>query len=427
MASTGTAARRALRRWLATLAAIVAFAGAAAWLTHSTWSSIQPTRQDTGFQTDFRDAVYYPVVALTDGANPYDPTRYYLDYPVGQEFPLYSPLHLALHAPLAALSLADARAVYFGLNLALILVLALVSLRLAGYRGGAAATFAVGALLLLSGPGKMDLRNGEPTLLIVLACYLALAAGASQRGRTTTGVVVALAKPTFGIPLAMVLVCRRRIRAALTGIGIAAAISLVVAIPLAAAAGGVDDLVQSLSDDLDVTNKSLQSRIASPLRIDGVNALARATGLRPSSTVALGYGLGLLVAGAWAIARLDRRRPRSERTELAVTLAVLTILVPLFRVGYDLLLLTWPVLLLLRRRPADAIWPGRVRVLLAVLLLFPMVDPLGWSLVGDVVGRRGVAEHLLGSTAIGLCLLVAFAICCALAFRPVRIRTDVAT
>jgi hypothetical protein len=307
------------------------------------------------------------------------------------------------------------------------LVLASVSLRLAGFRGRADATFALGALLVLSGPGKLDLRNGEPTLIIVLACYLALAASRTHPARAVTGVVVALAKPTFGVPLAIVLTCRRRVREVLIGIAIAAGISLLVAVPLVDDAGGIGPFVDSLRDDLRVTSDSLQSRIGSPLRIDGVNAVARATGLRPGSTVALIGGLVLLALGAWAIARIARLDPGSERSELAVTLAVLTVLVPLFRVGYDLLMLTWPILLLLRRRPADAIWPSRVRIVLVVLLLVPMVDPLSWSGVADVLGRKGIADHLLGATAMALCLLAAFSICCVLALRPVRARRAVAT
>jgi hypothetical protein len=427
MAATGTSTRSGIGRVVTTVLAIAAFAGAAAWLAHSTWQHIEPTRQDRGFQTDFRDAVYYPVVALTDGVNPYDPGRYYLTYPVGQEFPLYSPVHLAVHAPLAALDLDDARAAYFAVNLVLMLVLAGLSLRLAGFRMRADSTFALGALLLLSGPGKLDLRNGEPTLIIVLACYLALAARRTQPARAVTGLVIALAKPTFGVPLAIVLTCRRRVRDVLVGIGIAAAISLVVAVPLVGDAGGVGAFVDSLRDDLKVTSESAQSKIGSPLRIDGVNAVARATGLRPGSTVALVGGLALLVIGAWAIARIARLDPGQDRSELAVTLAVLTVLVPLFRVGYDLLMLTWPILLLLRRRPPDAIWPSRLRVALVVLLLVPMVDPLSWSAATRVLGRDGLADHLLGPTAQALCLLAAFAICCGLAFRPVRARGAVAT
>jgi hypothetical protein len=280
---------------------------------------------------------------------------------------------------------------------------------------------------LLSGPGKLDLRNGEPTLIIVLACYLAIAARRTQPARTVTGVVVALAKPTFGLPLAIVLTCRRRVREVLVGIAVALGISLVVAVPLVDDAGGVGPFVDSLRDDLQVTSESAQSRIGSPLRIDGVNAIARATGLRPGSTVALLGGIALLAIGAWAIARLARLDPESDRSELAVTLAALTILVPLFRVGYDLLLLTWPILLLLRRRPPDAIWPSRLRIALVVLLLVPMVDPLSWSAVTAVVGRDGLADHLLGATAMSLCLLAAFVICCLLALRPVRARRAVAT
>lgn len=414
-------------RWLPTLLAVVAFVGVAVWLTHSTWENITPSRQDVGFQTDFRDAVYYPVVAFTDGENPYDPGHYYRTYPVGQEFPLYSPVHLVVHLPLAALSLPDARAAYFALNLALILVLAAAALRLAGYGVGPDAVFALGALLLLSGPGRTDLRNGEPTLLIVLACYLALAARPAQVGRAATGVVIALAKPTFGIPLAILLAARRRFRGVLIGIGIAIGISLAASIPLTHAAGGIGKLFDSLRDDLDVTSRSLQSRIGSPLRLDAANAVARLLGVRPSEGVATACGVLLLAVGTWAAWRLHTNDRLGDRGEVAVSLATLVILVPIFRVGYDLLLLTWPILLLLRRRPPDAIWPQWLRRTLVALLLLPMVDPTSWSAFDDVIGRDGVVAGLLGPTAIGLCLLAAFAICCLLAFRPVRERAAVAS
>jgi hypothetical protein len=420
MARTGTAGLARIPRELRVLVAVVAFVGVAAWLTHSTWENITPSRQDVGFQTDFRDAVYYPVVAFADGANPYDPGQYYRRYPVGQEFPLYSPVHLVVHAPLALFSLPRARAAYFGLNLVLILALAGVSLRLAGYRTELDTVFILATLLLLSGPGRLDLRTGEPTLLIVLACYLALAARAAHFGRAATGLAVALTKPTFGIPLAIVMVCRRRVRAALIGIGAAVAISLAASIQLVHAAGSVSRLIHSLRDDLDVTSRSLQSRIGTPLRFDAANALSRATGLRPSEDAATALGLVLLAFGAWVTWRLHTRDPQSDRSELAVSLVALVILVPIFRVGYDLLLLTWPLLLLLRRRPADRIGPQWLRVVLAVLLLFPMVDPMGWSVVGDVLGRDGIVSELLGPTAIGLSLLAAFTICCLVALRPAR-------
>jgi hypothetical protein len=332
-----------------------------------------------------------------------------------------------LHLPLAALDLPEARAVFFGVNLGLMLALAGLSLRLAAYRVTPATVFGLGTLLLLSGPGRSDLRNGEPTLVLVLACYLALAAARGQVGRLAAGLVVALAKPTFGVPLAIVLLARRRLRAVLIGTGVAVAVCLVVVIPLADAAGGIGNLYDSLRADADVTSRSPQSRLGSALRVDAGNALARLTNTRPAEEAAIALGIGLLGLGGFAARTLHRRDPDGDRTELAVTLACLLLLVPLFRVAYDLLMLTWPLLLLARRRPPDALWPPWLRTALLVLLLFPMVDPLSWSAVRDVVGRGDVVTELLGSTAIGLSLLAALLLACFAAFRPARARSPVAS
>jgi hypothetical protein len=56
-----------------------------------------------------------------------------------------------------------------------------------------------------------------------------------------------------------------------------------------------------------------------------------------------------------------------------------------------------------------------------------MIDPTSWSTFDDVVGRGGLASTVFGPTALGLCLLAAFAISCLLAVRPVRARAAVAS
>ena len=53
---------------------------------------------------DFRDAVYYPVVSLLEGRNPYDAADHLARYPVGSKFSLYAPLTLLLHLPLGLLA-----------------------------------------------------------------------------------------------------------------------------------------------------------------------------------------------------------------------------------------------------------------------------------------------------------------------------------
>src|SRR6476661_1160545 len=57
---------------------------------------------------DFRDVMYYPTRAVLAGVNPYDtsannPNSYSSQFPVGNNFPLYSPLIFLPALPLAVL------------------------------------------------------------------------------------------------------------------------------------------------------------------------------------------------------------------------------------------------------------------------------------------------------------------------------------
>jgi hypothetical protein len=398
--------------WLPPVAAVGAFVLVAVWLTATTWQHISSSRQDVGMLTDFRDAIYYPLRALFDGVNPYDAPAYYAHYPVGQELPLYSPVHFVVHAPLLLWSFPQARAGYYGLSLVLVLVLSWYAVRLAGHRATVATVFGVGTLVLLSEPAKLDLRSGQPALLIVLGCYLALASTRDRWPVGAAGVALAFIKPTFGVVLVILLLCRRQVRAALAGLGIAVAVSALVAIPLASAAGGLGSLIDSLRTDLDITSRSPQSRLGSTLRIDAASTLARLTGLKPSEAVGTLLGAGILVVGAALVWRLRTVDPGSNRSELALTLAALVTVTCTFHVPYDLLLLLWPVLLLVRRGPPDAaVWPARVRPAVLVLVLLPAVDPLSWSFVNQTVGQIPGADRVLGVTARGLCLIAALALC----------------
>jgi hypothetical protein len=424
MGRTGADWRTRLPGWVLPTVAVGAFVVVAAWLTRSTWQHISSSRQDIGMLTDFRDAIYYPIRALFDGVNPYDASAYYAHYPVGQEFPLYSPVHFVLHSPLLLLSFPQARALHFGLSLVLVVVLAAAALRLAGHRSTVTGVFGVATLLLLTEPAKLNLRAGQPTLLIVLGCYLALAATRERWPVGAMGVALAFIKPTFGVVLVILLLCRRQVRTALAGFGIAAVISTLVAIPLAASAGGLGKLVDSLRTDLDVTSRSPQSRLGSSLRIDAASTLARLTGLRPSEAVGTAVGLAFLVVGATLIWRVHTAAPTSDRTELAITLACLTVVTCTFHVPYDLLLLTWPILLLVRRRPPDAaVWAIPMRRAVLILILIPMVDPMSWSAVTNTIGRIGGVDRLLGETAMGLCLIAAFVLCALTAWRVTQAAT----
>ncbi len=425
--------------WLLAALAIGAFIAIGSWLTITTWNGISSSRLDVGLHTDFRDAVYYPVVALRDHVNPYDADTYFRHYPVGQEFPLYTPVHLLLHLPLLAFSLSTARAIDLGWNLVLVVVLAAVALRMAGHRSAVASVFGLATLVLLSDPGKFDLRTGQPTLIIVIGAYLAWRARAPDLERSAPSPVavvpiaigiMALAivwsKPTFAIPLTVLLLVRDQRRVALLGTALGATLSAVVLPWLVAAAGGISELVQSWQDSARITSQSSQSRLGSGLRIDAANTFVRVSHLHPSELVGALGGLMLLTVGAWTIRRLHRCDPLGDHEELSLALGCLVILTCLYHVPYDELLLIGPMVLLARRAPTHAIaWPRRTRAAVFVLLLVPLVDPLGWSPVNAAIGKSGF-QWMLGPTMLSLDILVALGLCIWAARRQIRERITVA-
>ena len=431
---------KAVPPWLLAVLAIGAFIAVGSWLTITTWHGISSSRLDVGFHTDFRDAVYYPVVALRDHVNPYDADTYFRHYPVGQEFPLYTPVHLLLHLPLLAFSLSTASAVDLGWNLVLVLGLAAVALQMAGHRLAVASVFGLGTLVLLSDPGKFDLRTGQPTLIIVIGAYLAWRARAPDQERRALPAVPAVvpialgvmalaivwSKPTFAIPLTVLLLVRGQPRVAVLGTALGAALSAVVLPWLVDAAGGISELVQSWRDSARITSQATQSRLGSGLRIDAANTFVRVSHLHPSELVGSLGGLALLAVGAWTIRRLHRCDPHGDHEELALTLGCLVILTCLYHVPYDELLLIGPMVLLARRAPRNAItWPRRTRVAVFVLLLIPLVDPLGWSPVNAALGKSGF-QWMLGPTMLSLDILVALGLCVWAARRQIRLRGTVA-
>ncbi|MFN8644343.1 MAG: hypothetical protein U0802_22805 [Candidatus Binatia bacterium] len=153
--------RRAAAR---TALAALLFAAVAGLLALRAWHLVNepgaPSHERWVLQ-DFRDAIYYPVVAALDGVNPYDVPAYRSRYPVGQEFPVYSPLTLLLHLPYGLLPYRAAEAAYVAVTLALTLLLAGVSLRLAGAAARADRVLILAALLLLSRPGRQPAPRSE--------------------------------------------------------------------------------------------------------------------------------------------------------------------------------------------------------------------------------------------------------------------------
>lgn len=294
---------------------------------------------------DFRDAVYYPVRALLDGRNPYDPAMLLATYPVGAAFPLYAPITLLLHLPLGLLAYDTAAMLYLLANVALVPLLAALALAATRFEITPARVMAIAALILLSRPGQWNVFTGQCTVYVVAATYVALLYSRRVPWLAGAGLAVAALKPTYAVPLAALLLVRRDYAAVVAGLVMAGVSNLAMLIPLIANAGGRDAFIASLRANHEAfADNHLVASATSPYRVDAVALFERITGDE-------GAWLGLAVSGAVltlaaaTVARLERVDGHSRAASNSVI--TLAVLICIYHLTYDALILALPVLVTL--------------------------------------------------------------------------------
>lgn len=321
-----------------------------------------PGSDDGGF-ADFRDAIHTPVVALLDGVDPYDVDAYRAyDPDIGQAFPVYSPHHLLLSLPLGVLPRTAAGALWWAINVAILLMLSAFVVRQVRPEWGMAGTYGVAAATLLSNPGRFNFLTGQPTLPLVVGVYGAFTS--SNRWLAGGGAALALIKPQLGIPVLVLLVACGRWRTALDGTWLAAAASLPIVIALSISEGSFGNLVRVIRDNLE-TSLSGDEALSS-YRIDLLGMIGREADRQFSTVVTLLVFLALAGFGTWLL----RRWGRMDAVALAVV-GLITLL-GLFHLPYDELLLVWPIVALIVAGGALGPW----RWWTAGLMLAAAFNPL---------------------------------------------------
>lgn len=319
---------------------------------------------------DFRDAVYYPVRALLDGANPYDTPRYMAAYPVGQPFPLYSPATIALHLPFGLLPYGAARTAYAAYTILLSPAIAALALVLCGLRPSAPAALALGAALLVTRPGQMNLFIGQSTATVVLAVYAALALRARRPGLAALALAVTTAKPTFAVPVMALLVARGAWRPVVVGSALGATLAAGPAAMLVASCGGLGPFLASLGESqASFAAHPAVDPATSLYRIDLAGVLGRLAGT-PLGVLDAAVTVAVLAAVAAALRGLVRTRdPRAEVD--ADGLVCAATLVAVYHQLYGAVLLLFPVLALATGRTRVDGWR---RTLLLALLAVPALN-----------------------------------------------------
>jgi hypothetical protein len=340
-------------RPVATLLSCALFALAVALLAYRAGRLMNvPGAPDTTHwvMQDFRDAIYYPVRSLLEGGNPYDSHRYMATYPVGQTFPPYSPLLLLLHAPVGLLPPATAQTAYLVLNVLLTVGLAYGVLRLTGTASLTQTAFLAG-LVLLSRPGQFNVLLGQPTLLLVAGVYLGLFWARRRPAWAAVGFALTSMKPTYAVPLAVLMLARGDWRPVLLGGALAAMAAALGAIGPVVAAGGPGPFIALLPENYVAFARAESANpILSIHRVDAGVILAQLLGRPPGAL--LDAGLFALAGGIGAVAL---RRAGRDDVALSAGVACSTILACIYQSSYNLVLLVLPAVALARTQ-RDAAW-----------------------------------------------------------------------
>ena len=291
---------------------------------------------------DFYSGAYYPVRALLTGEDPYDGARFLALYPVVDMYPPYLPLTLLLHLPFGLLPPVVGAAAFFVTTILLTIVLARLALRLAGLRPVVASVILLAALILLSRPGQWNLLLGQRAVELTLATYVAVAYATTAPALAGVGLMVALIKPTYGVPLALLLWAWGRRETAALGMGLAALLNLPLVVLLAVREGGFGHLIskavlsyQRWQGFPDV------SPATSSLRTDAASLISRFMGAPLSSMEQALLAIGILLL-AVPVLRILAEHPTRQADALAVGILCLATSSVGFHLEYDLVLLTAP-------------------------------------------------------------------------------------
>ena len=335
-----------------------------------------PHSGNAGLQ-DFRDTFYYPVVSFLEGNNPYDPSSHVRTYPVGNTFPLYLPLSLILHLPFGLLPFTTAELVYFLVTAALMPLLAYLTLRLCRHGVSIGSVFGLASLMLLSRPGDWNLFLGQCAATMAIATYAALYFRGRRSWAAAVGVAVASMKPTYGIPLAVLMLAKREVRTVLVGVLIAAVISMGATVILVHNAGGFAGFLASLgASQLDFGADPQVNPATSSYRIDSVAFVARFLGYPLGLMQELGVLIGILGASALGVSRLERVQEGGAPL-LSASLICVAVITCTYHQTYDLLLLALPLTAVaMRRCPLPTSGNAGIRLLLLAALAVPAFNYL---------------------------------------------------
>jgi hypothetical protein len=217
-----------------------------------------------------------------------------------------------------------------------------MSLKLSGIQPTFVRVTALLGLLLLSRPGHWNLMLGQLTAVMALAVYAVLALPRDRTVLAGIAVSVTMLKPTYGLPLAAIMLLQREIGALVIGGVLTAAANLAVLVVLADRSGGIGRAVAlMLAPTTSLDASDITSNFGA-FRIDAAGMVSRIIGRPIGLMLSIAVATAVIAVMVYALrrARIPTDGGRVEPVE--VGLICTAILFCVYHNGYDLLLLSWP-------------------------------------------------------------------------------------
>ncbi len=405
----------------------VGITGARVLVQYQPPGPFDPSRQ--GY-CDFHNGIYFPSLAWLRGVSPYG-QAYAAEYPVARSVPFFSPAIFVLHAPLSLLPLHLAEATYFAFSIVVVLGTARLVSRAAGAPPHLllSSTLAIAAGMVFSRGGHITLFDGYFTLLLIWGTFVAIHFAQDRPWLAAFGLLLASAKPTYILPLGLLMLARGNIRALLFGAGL----SIVMAgigfgwIAYHEGEGDVVAGMQAIGQQISETQaihraEEDESPVHSWTRLDLLAVVAKWMGKEPADMAHLVVMAGLILPPCFVLGWRRRRGIDDGLGGVTGAIIVTAMLVSLYHQSYDALLMVAPVAgLVICRQPGWQQLPELVRWSLTLLMLVPAYNYLSTRMVLNRLPVNDTVVQVLTSLN-GIALAVVLLLVCihGLRQRPAR-------
>ena len=323
--------------------------------------------------SDFH-SMYTYAKAFRRGLSPYE-SHETEDLLMSRPSAPFSPLIFFIMWPLSMLPMPIADVLLCVANLAMIGWIARLVFTYAGVKVDRGWWLAIFGFLVFSRAGHITLYTGYITPLLVIGTLMAFQYGKKSPWLSGLGILLASVKPTYLLPLLIILAFRRNYKAAVIGLLFSGVIAF-AGLTWLAVDSSYSEVLSTIQHGQDaLRDDASEFPINTWTRIDLVGMYAKVIDWNPDKNVYLAAMLVLLIPPGLVIRKIALNEHNSSATGLSAFIGVLALLVGIYHHAYDCLLFSvpWLALVLFGKQTLSNV-PRSQRIAIGLLLFVPAIN-----------------------------------------------------